>query len=286
MYTIGSQTVTPYHIANATIKSKFLEIMAVKQEGVLPTSLTLISFDANPYRNHNMMVFMGVEYKGINHYSGYELILSGTAQEMKDNAHDVTSWKELDYFNSNPKINKNSEIFFYGNMYLVKQAYPKFHLFMINRYSEIDLQYIDTNEILYQKNYSYMRINTFIYRNLEDDQVYFAVYYVTNKIEKTFIRNEHFPEYNKMVEIDYVMLSPIIVNILFYDKFTGEVLKAYTFYVNGPYLMAKTFKDIIIDHNRYPLETIEDKGMHYRYPFGRIQIFYFIKREMLGLLEI
>lgn len=272
VYNIKAREVVPYTIANATLQSKFEEMMDLEFEGNLPSSLEIISFDTDVYKNHNMFVFLALEYQGTNRYSGFEFLIANSSQSSKNNNMDVVTWFDVKYLRTHPNVGKNSEIFFYGNVYLVKQARPKFNLFFINRYTEMEYEYLETNEILYQKNYPYARIFTIIYRHLEDEQIYFAVYQISNQIEKTFIRNEHFPEYNPQVKIDYIMISPTIIVIIFYDSFTGEILKTYTFFVRGPFIMSKSFKDIIIDHDRYSLNVSEDKRVHYRYFFMIIMI--------------
>ena len=59
------------------------------------------------------------------------------------------------------------------------------------------------------------------------------------------------------------MFSPTIIVILFYDVALQRILFAYTFFMNGPFLMGKTHSDIVLNDMRYQLDLHEDKSMHY-----------------------
>ena len=154
---------------------------------------------------------------------------------------------------------------FFGVDWVSLAFLPKFSFNSFNYVSTIEYQYLDTNEILFKKISTVYRLATFIYVSLEDSNIYFAVYEITPVIERQMVRNQRFMEYTEYLEIEYVIVTPGVILIIFYNKSSGEIIYTYAYFFNGPFIIGKSSHNLVIDDKRFALQLYEDKEMHWSF---------------------
>ena len=179
--------------------------------------------------------------------------------------YELKDFEVVEYMEDSPLVTKYSHMHYFGEEWVSMTIQPKFQFVSLNSFMQIEYEYLDTNEILKQKFLYTFRLVTLVYRSLEDDKIYFAVYEITPFIERQLVRDMIFEEYNPFVEIDYLVITPLQIYIFMYDSSTGQEVLGFIYFLSGPFIISKSLHNIVIDQNRYSMELYEDKEMHWSF---------------------
>ena len=249
------------------LEEEFRKTQKVLYDGMECTQLKVIKAENHPVKGYDLRFVVKFFYGTEMIYTGYQLLGRDRKKEDYDDEQVIImdSFKETPYLKHNPFLNKDTECYFLGKEYIMLTERPKFRMILLNAFQTIEFQYLDTNKILKRRIDPINRMIIFIYESLEDEEIYFAVYYITTIIEKQLVRLQHFPQYTDDVEIGMVSIVPSILYIYFYNKATGEPLDSYCFFKNGPFIYSQLAKHVVIDDKRFGLNLYEDKEMHWSF---------------------
>lgn len=252
---------------NIFLKEQFLGLKEKERDGKLPTLLEIKELTTDPFIKLRGRVVVELTYQGTIGILGfsYDVVKTENLSMDSNNNFIVRNFEALSYLEDNPVVTKYSKLFLFGNEWVSLSTHPTYSFISFNKISQIEYEYLDTNKILFLKVSVTYRLATIVYESLEDNQIYFAVYEITPFVERQMVRNQRFTEYSEDLDISYVVISPVIVYIVFYNQSTCEFHNSYTYFFNGPYIIAKSLHNIIIDDKRFALQLYVDKEMHWSF---------------------
>ena len=263
-FEISDGTLSLLRDVNLSILNYIFDYKNNYADGRKVSNITIVNADNDPICSSDLSIILKLEFGGI-----YETRAFTFSLKYEYNSHLNKNQYILKNFKINPRfsepgmISNNALVIPLGRSYLVLETDPKFKLFWFDQINQTELEYLDTNQIVLKFMSRKYKIVVLVYRSLSDEQLYFAVYRLTPNSIDQFIRNQRLAVETPHLRVDFLAFSPTIISILFYDIALQRILFAYTFFLNGPFLMGKTHSDIVLNDMRYQLDLNEDKSMHY-----------------------
>jgi hypothetical protein len=252
---------------NEELHNLVLEQTKIELDGKYPDKIEVKTVTPHPHLKLRSRLILAFTYESILKHRtfSYDIIRKNSETMELVNEYKISNLNNLSYMDDHPAVNKYSHMHFFGDDWVSLSTHPKYQFIAFNEFMEIEYEYLDTNQIL-KSSFSYsFKLATIIYKSFEDNKIYFAVYEITPFIERQMIRNMHFEEYNEFVEIDYIMITPMIIYIFMYNSSNGKAVRGYMYYMAGPYIASKSMNNIVVDSNRFPLQLYEDKEMHWSF---------------------
>jgi hypothetical protein len=252
---------------NEYLLNQFEVELKTSISGKIPTSLEIRKVTSHPHIKLKARVILDISFEGILKQRGIAFDIYKKINKTMENFYlfEIKNYEHIHFMDENPLVNKYSKLYYFGNEWVSTTQHPKFSFTSFNTASRIQYEYLDTNQILLYKMSRTYRLATYIYKSLEDNDIYFAVYEITPYVERQMIRNQQFPDFNEFVDIEYIVITPVVVYILFYDQSNGKFIRGYTYFFNGPFIKGKTMNYITVDDKRLSLQLYEDKEMHWSF---------------------
>jgi hypothetical protein len=221
----------------------------------------------NPHIKLKAKVILDINFEGTVKQRGISFVIFKKINKTMENSYEyeIKMYEHIEFFEENPFVNKYSKLYYFGNEWVSTAVHPKFYFVSFNQSTLVEYEYLDTNEILLYKMSRTYRLATYVYKSLEDKDIYFAVYEITPYVERQMVRIQQFPDYDEFIDIEYIVITPAIVYILFYKKNTGDFVRGYIYFFNGPFIIGKSMSNITVDDKRIALQLYEDKEMHWSF---------------------
>ena len=263
-YKIIEGTLKILREVNIEILKKIFNFKNDRADGRKVSKIMIVNADNDPVRPNTISIILKLEFGGIYETRGFTFTMK-TERNKKENINEYKfkNYKIYNRFSEPGMISNNAQVIPLGRSYLVLETDPKYRLFWFDQINQIELEYLDTNQIVHKFISRQHLIIVLVYRSLSDEELYFAVYRLTPNSIDQFIRNQRLAIDTPHLMVDFLAFSPTKISIIFYDIALQRILFTYTFFVNGPFLMGKTHSDIVLNDMRYQLDLHEDKSMHY-----------------------
>lgn len=196
-------------------------------------NIEIVSFDRSYTNSHKLIVLLSIVNKdnttksmgiSINFYQNMQAQIG-----IQITSINIIN-KEIDYTD----LKESTKLFLFDSQIVLLNQDPAFKLICYDGDSIYNLEYLNTRNIIQTLVYKPLNIMGLLYKEIESDETYFALYKIIPNAVKQFIGNFMLKKYDEKSQISFFIYKATQIGVLHYNSLTGQIIDSKMYYAEGP----------------------------------------------------